>query len=140
VESVDNPNLDKGKVVETVPKAGESVAAGSSVVLKVSSGKVKVPDVVGSNRGDAQQALADVKLKYTTKFADSDKPEGTVLSQTHAGETVDVGTQIVLVVAQVPQPTVAPTTAPTTPPTTAPTAPPTTAPTAPPTTAPTAAP
>jgi serine/threonine-protein kinase len=121
VESVDNPNVAKGKVIETVPKADTTVTAGTTVLLKVSSGKVKVPDVVGDNRGDAQQKLTDAKLKYKTEFADSTKDEGTVLSQTHAGETVDIGTQIVLVVAQKPQPTVAPTTTP-------PTGPPTTTP------------
>ena len=132
-KSVDDPSVDKGKVIETLPKAGDTVAAGSAVVLSVASGKVKVPDVVGENRGDAQQALTDMRLKYKTSFKDSDKPEGTVLSQTHAGETVDVGTQIVLVVAQVPQPTAPPTTAPTT---TAPTTTATTAPTTAATTAP----
>jgi len=121
VESVDDPKVDKGKVIETVPQANSSVATGSAVILKVASGKVKVPDVVGANRGDAQQTLTDARLKYKTEFADSNKPEGTVLSQTHAGETVDIGTQIVLVVAQVPQPTATPTTPPTTPPTTGPT-------------------
>jgi beta-lactam-binding protein with PASTA domain/predicted Ser/Thr protein kinase len=127
VQTVDDPAFDKGKVIETVPKAGDTVAAGSAVVLRVASGKVKVPDVVGANRGDAQQALTDVRLTYKTKFADSNKPEGTVLSQTHAGETVDIGTQIVLVVAQVPLPTATPTTPPTTTPTTMPTSAPTTA-------------
>jgi eukaryotic-like serine/threonine-protein kinase len=120
VQPVDDPSMDQGKVIETVPKAGDTVTAGSAVVLHVASGKVKVPDVVGANRGDAQQALTDVRLKYKTKFADSNKPEGTVLSQTHAGETVNIGTQIVLVVAQVPQPTATPTTPPTTPTTTSP--------------------
>jgi len=113
VESVDDPTVAKGKVIETVPKANSTVKAGSVVTLKVASGKVKVPDVVGDNRGEAQQTLTDARLKYKTRFADSDKPEGTVLSQTQAGETVDIGTQIILVVAQVPQPTAPPTTPPT---------------------------
>jgi beta-lactam-binding protein with PASTA domain/predicted Ser/Thr protein kinase len=112
VESVDDPNVAKGKVIETVPKADTTVAAGSTVMLKVSSGKVKVPSVVGDNRADAQQKLTDAKLKYTTEFKDSTQAEGTVLSQTHQGETVDVGTQILLVVAQKPQPTVSPPTTP----------------------------
>jgi serine/threonine-protein kinase len=136
VESVNDPSVDKGKVIETVPKAGERVTIGSTVDLKVASGKVKVPDVVGDGRGDAQQTLTDARLSYTTDFVDSDKDEGTVLSQTHAGETVDVGTQIDLVVAQVPQPTATPTTTtPTSTPTTSTPAttppPPTTATTAP---------
>jgi serine/threonine-protein kinase len=116
VQTVDDPSLDKGKVVATVPAAGETVTAGSAVVLKVASGKVKVPDEVGADRGTAQQALSDLKLKTKTTFKDSaDKPEGTVLTQTHVGETVDAGTVINLVVAQTPQPTTPPTTTPPTP-------------------------
>jgi eukaryotic-like serine/threonine-protein kinase len=130
VVSVNDPKVDKGKVIETVPRANTSVTAGSAVTLRVSSGKVRVPRVVGDTRADAQQALTDVRLTYRTRFEFSDRPEGTVLSQTHAGDTVDVGTQIVLVVAQLPEPTATPsTTPPTTPSTTAtPTAPPTSAP------------
>jgi len=124
VKSVNDPKVDKGKVIETVPKANSTVTAGSAVILRVSSGKVKVPDVVGAALGDAQQTLADARLKYKTEFVNSDKPEGTVLSQTHAGQTVDVGTQIVLTVARVPQPTATPSTPPTTTDTTT-TAPPT---------------
>ncbi len=116
VQTVNDPSLDKGKVIETVPAAGETVPAGSAVVLKVASGKVKVPDVVGEDRGTAQQTLSDLKLKTKTTFKDSaDQPEGTVLSQTHAGDSVDVGTQIDLVVAQTPAPTTPPTTPATTP-------------------------
>jgi len=114
VTPVNDPKFDKGKVIETVPKASSTVAAGSAVSLRVSSGKVKVPDVVGAALGDAQQTLADARLKYKTEFVDSDKPEGTVLAQTHAGKTVDVGTQILLKVARVPQPTATPSTPPTT--------------------------
>jgi len=109
-QSVDSPKVDKGLVVDTVPKAYETVAAGSAVVLRVASGKVKVPDVVGLDRGDATQALSDQNLKYTTNFRNSDQPEGTVLSQTHRNGIVDVGTRIVLVIAQAAPPTVPPTT------------------------------
>ena len=128
---VDNvPTVEKGTVIETVPKANQTVPAGSTVLIKVSSGKVKVPNVVGAARADAEQTLTDARLKYTTQFAASNLAEGTVLSQTHTGETVDIGTQIILTVAQVPQPT------PTTTPTPTPTPTPTTAPTSTPTTTP----
>ncbi|MEO8555645.1 MAG: Stk1 family PASTA domain-containing Ser/Thr kinase [Actinomycetota bacterium] len=123
VEKVDDASVDKGLVIETVPKAGETAPAGSAVILKVASGKVKVPDVVGLDRGAATQALTDAHVKYKTNFANSDQPEGTVLSQTHSKEVVDVGTVIVLVIAQAPAPT--PTTTATDPATTSP---PTTAP------------
>ena len=117
VVSVDDATVDKGLVIETVPKAGETVPAGSAVVLRVASGKVKVPDVVGLDRGAATQALTDAHLKYKTNFENSDQPEGTVLRQTRSKEVVDVGTVIVLVVAQAPAPT--PTTTATGPATTA---------------------
>ncbi len=120
---VDDASVDKGLVIATVPKAGDTVPAGSGVVLNVASGKVKVPDVVGLDRGVATQALTDAHVKYKTNFENSDQPEGTVLRQTHSKEVVDVGTVIVLVIAQAPAPT--PTTAATGPATTAP---PTTAP------------
>ena len=126
VESVDDPKIDKGKVIDTKPQANSTVPVGSAVSLRVSSGKVKVPNVVSLPRADAQQALTDARLKYTTKYADSTQPEGTVLSQTHNGETVAIGTQIVLTVAQKPQQTQPPTPPPTTtstPPPTATTAP-----------------
>jgi serine/threonine protein kinase/beta-lactam-binding protein with PASTA domain len=132
VESVDDPKVDKGKVIETVPKARSSVAANSAVVIRVASGKVKVPEVVGDSSGDAQKRLTDARLSYKTRFEFSAKPEGTVLSQTHAGETVAVGTQIGLVVAQAAPPTAPPTTEPPAPPTTQPpatTSPPATPPT-----------
>ncbi|MDQ1538328.1 MAG: eukaryotic-like serine/threonine-protein kinase [Actinomycetota bacterium] len=118
VVKVNDPKFDKGKVIETVPSANSSVTAGSAVTLRVASGKVKVPDVVGMSSGDAQQALTDARLTYRTNFDESSKPEGTVLSQTHDGETVSVGTKIVLVVAKVAQPTATTPTAPTTAPTT----------------------
>jgi len=121
VEPVDDPSVDKGLVIETVPKAGDTVAAGSAVVLKVSSGKVKVPDVVDKNLGDAQQTLSDANLRYKTTYTVSEKPEGTVLSQNpQADKIVDVNTVINLVVARVappptpdPTPTGTPTVAPT---------------------------
>jgi len=110
VQLVDDPSVDKGLVIETVPQAGDTVPAGSAVVLKVSSGRVKVPNLVGLDRGAATQALTDIHLKYKTTFYDSLQPEGTVLRQTHRGEIVDSGTVIELGIAQaVPPTTPAPT-------------------------------
>lgn len=105
VQSVDDPSVNKGDVVATVPAANSTVAAGSTVILRVASGKVKVPDVVGDTSSNAEQTLTNARLSYTTQFVNSSLPEGTVLAQTHTGEILDTGTQIVLTVAQLPQPT-----------------------------------
>ena len=117
VQLVENPRIAKGKVVETVPAAGAIAPTGSAVVLTVANGKVKVPDVVGLNRGEAQQVLTDNGLLYKTGFKVSTRAEGTVLSQSGVGDTVDLLTVVRLVVAQA---------APTPPPSPTPTAPPTT--------------
>ena len=117
VESVDDPKVDKGRVIETEPRAEETVPAGSTVVLRVASGKVKVPDVVTFDRNEATQALEDVKLRYRSEFKDSTQPEGTVLRQTPRSGVVDIGTMITLVIAQAPAPTPTQPPTPTTPPT-----------------------
>ncbi|GAB3441574.1 Stk1 family PASTA domain-containing Ser/Thr kinase [Phycicoccus ginsengisoli] len=119
-KSVDDSGVDKGKVVETSPGAGTTVAAGSEVVLTLSSGKVTVPDVVGRTRNDASDALSEKGLNIKTVFKESTEPENTVIAQSiKDGTKVDDGTTITITVAQAPTPT--PTTTATTP-----TAPPTT--------------
>ena len=52
-EQVNNTDVEKGKVVETKPASGQTVNVGSAVTLRVSSGKVEVPDVVGMTRDEA---------------------------------------------------------------------------------------
>ena len=99
-KTVDDPDVDKGDVVRTSPAAHSTVEEGSAVVLEVSSGKVEVPDVVDKDWSEAKTVLADAGLRTATTFAPSDRPENTVLDQTHAGDKVAVGTVITLTVAQ----------------------------------------
>lgn len=138
-EKVNNTRVEKGNVIESDPAAGTSVDVGSPVTLKVSSGKVEVPDVVGMTRDEAASTLSDLGFKNKTTYVESDQPEDTVLKQSITkGELADYGTQITLTVARPAPPT--PTETPTTeaPPTTAP--PTTTLPLPEPTTAPTESP
>jgi serine/threonine-protein kinase len=138
-EQVNNTRVEKGNVVETEPAAGQSVDVGSAVTLKVSSGKVEVPDVVGLTRDEAASRLSDLGFRNRTTYVVSTKAEDTVLAMSvKPGALADFGTQITLQVARPAPPT--PTTSapePTTPtaePTTsAPSATTTTTPTAPPT-------
>ena len=105
-EQVNNTNVERGKVVETDPPAGQPVNVGSTVTLKVSSGKVEVPDVVGMTRDEAASALSDLGFKNKTQYVESDKKEDTVLKQSIAkGEFADYGTQITLTVARPAPPT-----------------------------------
>ena len=100
VTKVDDSSVTAGKVISTDPAPGTSVNSGSTVNLKVASGRVQVPDVRNKTLGDAQRILGDLGLQTKTVFQPSDQPEGIVLDQNHLGETVDAGTTIRLVVSQ----------------------------------------
>jgi serine/threonine-protein kinase len=116
-QKVNNTRVDKDKIVESSPAAGQSVNVGSAVRLKVSSGKVVVPDVVGLTRDEAAGTLSDLGFRNKTTYVISDKPEDTVLRQSITkGNLADYGTQVMLTVARPAPPT--PTTTTTPPPTT----------------------
>jgi serine/threonine-protein kinase len=124
-QQVNNTRVDKGNVIESSPAAGTSVDVGSAVTLKVSSGKVEVPDVTGMTRDEAASALSDLGFRNKTTYVESTEPEDTVLKQSIAkGELADYGTQITLTVARPAPPTptqTTPTQTPTTTDTTTPT-------------------
>jgi eukaryotic-like serine/threonine-protein kinase len=126
-QRVDDSGEDKGRVASTTPEAGQSVAVGSRIVLKVSSGLITMPDVLGLSRTEAAEKLSDAGFRIRTVYTESRETEDSVLKQSiKEGAKVEDGTQVTLTVAQAPAPT--PTTTTTTtppPPTTTTTAPPT---------------
>jgi len=73
-------------------------------VLYVSTGNVLVPNVVGKSQDDAESALTKAKLGVVVETVESDKPEGTVISQTpDAKVLVRQGAKVTIQVAQAPQ-------------------------------------
>ena len=105
-EQVNNTRVEKGNVIESAPAAGTSVDVGSAVTLKVSSGKVEVPDVTGMTRDEAASALSDLGFKNKTTYVESTEPEDTVLKQSISkGKLADYGSQITLTVARPAPPT-----------------------------------
>ncbi|WP_405142734.1 Stk1 family PASTA domain-containing Ser/Thr kinase [Sphaerisporangium sp. NBC_01403] len=87
-----NSDVDKGTVIETDPPAGQQVAKGSNVDLKVSKGvkQVAVPDVVGSSIDDATSTLESNKLKAQIVSVVSGKEQDKVFqTKPAAGEKVD---------------------------------------------------
>lgn len=129
VSEVDDSNQDKGKVVESTPSAGEQVASGSAVALKISSGKVTVPDLKDKTRAAALQELTALGLVPDPQPQQSSSvPADQVISQsTAAGEKVDRGSTVTFTYATAaPSPTA---TTPTPTPSTTPSLPPTPAPT-----------
>ncbi|MEV7967407.1 Stk1 family PASTA domain-containing Ser/Thr kinase [Sphaerisporangium sp. NPDC088356] len=89
-----NSDVDKGTVIETDPAAGQQVAKGSNVELKVSKGvkQAVVPDVVGSSIDDATSTLESNGLKAQVVSVVSGKEQEKVFqSKPAAGEKVDEG-------------------------------------------------
>jgi serine/threonine-protein kinase len=111
VEEVNDTKAAKGKITEAKPSAGESVAPGTAINVKVSSGKVTVPDVKGKTQNEAFTLLNEAGLTPRSSYKQTaDVPEGTVMEQDKgAGELVDAGTPITITVAQATPPSPSPT-------------------------------
>jgi serine/threonine-protein kinase len=113
----DETNSDKaaGTVLEADPAEGTSVDAGTEVDVKVSNGRVAVPDVVGDRESEANSTLVKAGFQVAvtrTKTTDSTL-EGRVISQSPSakdGATAKAGATITITVAEL-----APTPPPTTP-------------------------
>ncbi|WP_111765256.1 Stk1 family PASTA domain-containing Ser/Thr kinase [Nakamurella deserti] len=94
-----DPERPAGTVIGTRPAAGETLAAGATVQLVVSSSLV-VPDVVGSSQADATATLQGAKLTVTVGPAqfDSDVDGGDVIrTDPAAGTLVDPAASTVTV-------------------------------------------
>lgn len=92
IVSVDDSTVDEGKVVRTSPERGDSVTAGDTVQVFVSTGKsgneVTVPNLVDTPLEDAKAMLESLELSIgEVKEVDSDKEKGIVLSQSIKDES-----------------------------------------------------
>lgn len=97
---------EAGRVLESEPRAGESVPKGTTVTLTVSQGEkqstVTVPDLCGLTRADALIRLWLCQLNVGEVVeAPSNAPAGTVFRQSHTEGTVVLpGTKITIYVSQ----------------------------------------
>jgi serine/threonine-protein kinase len=98
-EDSDKP---KDAVLRTDPIAGTVVDEGTAIAIVLSSGKLKVPNVVGMTESDAKNALKGFVI--TIIYEESDVvTAGTVISQTPAGDVqADPGSSVTIVVAKTP--------------------------------------
>jgi serine/threonine-protein kinase len=135
-------DVDEGDVIGTDPPAGQSVARGETVIVRVSKGaeQVRVPGMIGQTREEARQTLEREGLSLgNVREEPSDATAGTVIrTSPTAGTDVDAGSpvDIVLSLGPTPSPTPSPTPVPTPTPTPEPTLPPVETPTPTPETAP----
>jgi serine/threonine-protein kinase len=116
MRDVDDP---KDQVVDMQPAAGTKVADGSKVTLFWSDGPEQVPSVVGKAEDRARQLIEGAGFKVSKVTDSSTKAEtGTVLQQSPpAGQTLDKGSTVTIVVSTYTAPTPTPTPTPTATPT-----------------------
>jgi beta-lactam-binding protein with PASTA domain len=123
---VDDPQTDKDIVLDSNPAAGTSVSRDTAIVLRVGTGKVAVPNVVGKSTDEAQRLLNAAGLESRTQFRESSTvDQGDVIEQKPRDGKVDIASTVTIVVAQKPAPTVTETPTPTPTPSATPTPTPT---------------
>ena len=99
VATEDSPDVAKGSVTRTDPGAGQSVPAGSTVNLFVSSGLVALPDVTGQQFDAAKATIEALGLGVDRSDEESDEAENQVLSQQPNAGSVPQGSRVTLKVA-----------------------------------------
>ena len=110
-EDSDKP---EGTVIAQEPAANTSVDIGTLVSITVSSGKIPVPNVVGSTQTDAKNTLLNAGFLVEVVFEENGAvAENTVISQNPAAASVTLkGTTVTIKVSKLPI-VVAPTPTPT---------------------------
>jgi beta-lactam-binding protein with PASTA domain/tRNA A-37 threonylcarbamoyl transferase component Bud32 len=101
------------RVFRQVPDAGSRIDEGSTVTVFVSRGlrQIKVPDLTGMTRGDAETALQreGLRLGQVARAPNDTVPEDQIFQQSiPAGERVDQGTRIDVSISAGPELVVVP--------------------------------
>lgn len=103
VTTVNEPTVEKSKVVSTVPATNETVTPGSAVNLQIASGNTEVPNVIGKNREEATDALRKAGLTpEVVLIPDNDTPAGMVITQLPENGLVDTGSSVRLEISTGP--------------------------------------
>ncbi len=101
-----SPSVPAGSVISSNPAPGAVVAPGSSVQLVVSSGKVKMPQLIRLGKDEAEKALADLGL--TMKIVEQENSvlaPGIVTAQSiPEGTLAEQGSAITVTVTKAPAP------------------------------------
>jgi serine/threonine-protein kinase len=93
---------EPGIVLRQNPTAGEQVAEGTVIELRVSKGQnlIDVPNVVGQSESTATQILADAGFEVSSVTVFSDQTPGTVVAQTPNGGQAVKGSTVEIQVSQ----------------------------------------
>ena len=107
VSYVNSATIPRDRLVDTNPALGSTVPYGSTVALKMSSGEVQVPDVVGMSIDEAENTLSSdgVGLSIEVRDGEPGDPAGQVQSQdAEAGSSVAQGSTIIVYVSTEEEP------------------------------------
>ena len=93
-------NQAPGVVIAIAPAPGTTIAAGSGVILQISSGNVAVPQLVGLSEIQARTTLVQAGFLVQTIYAtDNAQPDGVVLAQAPAsGSTQTIGSSVTVTI------------------------------------------
>lgn len=100
VTVTDKADLEPNRIVSASVATGEVVKNGTAINLEISSETVEVPDLIGKTKEQAELDLE--KIEVTPIFTDqvSDKPQGTVISQTPAAGNIAKGSKVEIGIAK----------------------------------------
>ena len=97
-------SVPAGGVIRTEPGAGEGVEPGGqvSVVISEGLGFLLVPDVVGLASGDALVNLSDAGLGWVeaTEVSESVPAGGVIRTEPGAGESIEAGSPVLVVISE----------------------------------------
>lgn len=108
VKTKSSDEVEKGKVIETIPKAGTSAKEGDKITVVVSSGpeekKVKVPELLGLGEAEAIKNLRDAGFEVKVVYEDNDSVEkGKVITQSAQNTELPEGSKITITVSKGPK-------------------------------------
>ncbi len=97
----DSQDVPKDHVTRTDPAAGQSVAKGTSILLYISSGMTKVPDLSGKSKDDATKTLQSLHFNITIHEQASNTVAKDVVISTDpaAGSSIQQGAMITVTVS-----------------------------------------
>jgi eukaryotic-like serine/threonine-protein kinase len=102
VDRLSSEDVREGVALRTVPGAGTEVERGERIQLFISSGPelVAVPAVIGLSRDSAEAQISEAGLAPAVQEAESEEPEGEVISQDpSAGSELRVGSTVTITVS-----------------------------------------
>lgn len=91
----ENSEFEKDKIIKTVPAEGEKVKKGETIIIYVSSGDLKMPELIGIRLGDVKKILDDNDLSLgSVQPSDADDSSVVIWQSVDPDEKVEKGTRI----------------------------------------------